>query len=140
MSLVLVQARKCLNMNKQEGPRALDRSPESWPKVIKLFEINLRLTVSTFSSLCSTGTHALAQRQSRTSKMAAHVNQEPRQIQILMRRPRVFKDCSYPLEDLDEGEVFRCYRFKPPTIMYILDKCIGLWLKRYHFKVFPFLQ
>ena len=47
-----------------------------------------------------------------------------------MRRPRVFKDRSNPLEDLDEGEVFRRYRFKPPTIIYILEQIIPVSLQR----------
>ena len=62
--------------------------------------------------------------------MAAHVRQERRRRQILMRRPRVFKDRSNPLEDLDEGEVFRRYRFKPPTIIYILEQIIPVTLQR----------
>lgn len=35
-------------------------------------------------------------------------------------RPRVFKDRLNPLEDLDEDEVFARYRFRPPTILFIV--------------------
>lgn len=62
--------------------------------------------------------------------MAAHVRQERRRRQILTRRPRIFKDRSNPLEDLEPEEVFRRYRFKPPTIMFILEQIVPVQLQR----------
>ena len=53
--------------------------------------------------------------------MAAHVRQQRQQRRILARRPRLFRDRSNPLEDLEAEEVFRRYRFRPPTILYILE-------------------
>ena len=52
--------------------------------------------------------------------MAAHVPQQRGLRRIIARRPRQFRDCSNPLEDLEPDEVFRRYRFLPDTIMYIL--------------------
>lgn len=53
--------------------------------------------------------------------MAAHRRQfRQRLLQQQHRRPRLFKDRSNPLEDLDEDEVFERYRFRPLTILYIV--------------------
>ena len=56
--------------------------------------------------------------------MAAHVRRQREHRRILgnlARRPRLFRDRSNPLEDLDPEEVFKRYRFRPPTILYILE-------------------
>lgn len=37
-----------------------------------------------------------------------------------LRRPRVFRDRSNPLEDLEEEEIFERYRFRPETILYLI--------------------
>ena len=57
-------------------------------------------------------------------KMAAHIRRQREHRRILgnfARRPRLFRDISNPLEDLDPEEVFKRYRFRPPTILYILE-------------------
>ncbi|XP_071106275.1 putative nuclease HARBI1 [Haliotis cracherodii] len=51
--------------------------------------------------------------------MAAHLRQT-RQGRRKTRVPRVFRDRSNPLEDLDVEEVFERYRFRPNTIIYLL--------------------
>ena len=57
--------------------------------------------------------------------MAAHVRNERlrrRNVDnVVLRRPRVFRDRSNPLEDLEPDEVFRRYRFLPPTIIFIMS-------------------
>lgn len=56
--------------------------------------------------------------------MAAHIRQQrlrQRNQALLARRPRVFRDRSNPLEDLEPREVFERYRFFPGTIMFILS-------------------
>ena len=58
--------------------------------------------------------------------MAAHVRQERQRRRIVARRPRYFRDRSNPLEDLEADEVFRRYRFRPPTIIYILQLILPL--------------
>lgn len=54
--------------------------------------------------------------------MAAHINvyRRRRQQRQRLRRPRVFRDRTNPLEVLEEDEVFERYRFRPQTIGYIL--------------------
>ncbi|XP_046346885.2 putative nuclease HARBI1 [Haliotis rufescens] len=56
---------------------------------------------------------------SSTTTMAAHLRQT-RQARRNTRVPRVFRDRSNPLEDLDVEEVFDRYRFRPNTIIYLL--------------------
>ena len=57
--------------------------------------------------------------------MAAHIRQQRlrqrNQALVAARRPRVFRDRSNPLEDLEPREVFDRYRFFPGTIMFILS-------------------
>ena len=54
--------------------------------------------------------------------MAAHrrLAIRARFVEYQQRRPRVFRDRSNPLEDLEEDEVFERYRFSPDNIIYIL--------------------
>ena len=55
--------------------------------------------------------------------MAAHLRVR-RQIllqNVSYRVPRVFKDRSNPLEDLSSDEVFRRYRFRPETILFLMS-------------------
>ena len=58
--------------------------------------------------------------------MAAHVRQERQRRRIMLRRPRFFKDRSNPLEDLEADEVFCRYRFRPPTIIHILQLIVAV--------------
>ena len=55
--------------------------------------------------------------------MAAIVRRRRRRRQnaVPMRRPRVFRDLSNPLESLDEEEVYQRYRFSTETILFIVD-------------------
>uniref|UniRef100_A0A8W8LT89 Uncharacterized protein n=1 Tax=Magallana gigas TaxID=29159 RepID=A0A8W8LT89_MAGGI len=55
--------------------------------------------------------------------MAAIVRRRRRRRQnaISMRRPRVFRDLSNPLESLDEEKVYKRYIFSPATILFIVD-------------------
>ena len=56
------------------------------------------------------------------TKMAAHRRIAVRRIILnhQLRRPRVFRDRSNPLEDLEEEEIFERYRFRPETILYLI--------------------
>ena len=56
-------------------------------------------------------------------KMAMHVrlNRRARQLQG-RRRPRWFRDPQNPLENLAEDEVFERYRFRPATILYLVQQ------------------
>ena len=60
----------------------------------------------------------------RQTKMAAHIRQFRvgiRHGHDNLRRPCIFRDRLNPLEDLPQEEVFRKYRFRPRTILYILQ-------------------
>ncbi|XP_062600943.1 uncharacterized protein LOC134262567 [Saccostrea cucullata] len=39
----------------------------------------------------------------------------------VLRRPRVFRDLSNPLESLEEEEIFQRYRFSPTSILFIVN-------------------
>ncbi|XP_061192286.1 uncharacterized protein LOC133200516 [Saccostrea echinata] len=53
--------------------------------------------------------------------MAAHRRQfRQRLMSHQHRRPRLFKDRSNPLEDLEDDEVYDRFRFRPQTIIFIL--------------------
>ena len=56
-------------------------------------------------------------------KMAVHVRQFRREIRRVgrVRRPRLFQDRTNPLEYLSEDEVYNIFRFRPDTIVYILQ-------------------
>ena len=43
-----------------------------------------------------------------------------------LHRPRVFKDRSNPLEDLEEDEVFNRYRFRPQSIVVLLALLLNI--------------
>lgn len=55
--------------------------------------------------------------------MAAMVRRRRRRRQNLpvLRRSRVFRDLSNPLESLEEEEIFQRYRFTPANIYFIID-------------------
>ena len=54
--------------------------------------------------------------------MAAIVNRRHRRRRQnrVLRRPRVFRDLSNPLENLEEDEIYQRYRFSPASIYFIL--------------------
>ena len=61
------------------------------------------------------------------TKMAAHIRQFRGgiiRVNRNVRRPRLFRDRSNPLEDLPEDEILKKYRFKPATILYIFSQII----------------
>ena len=61
--------------------------------------------------------------QTRNSKsMAAHVREERRRIRQLnnVRRPRLFRDRTNPLEELPAEAAFERFRFSPATIMFLM--------------------
>lgn len=60
--------------------------------------------------------------------MAAIIRRRRRRRQnaIPLRRPRVFRDLSNPLESLDEEEVYDRYRFSPETILFIVHGVSGI--------------
>ncbi|XP_061170345.1 putative nuclease HARBI1 [Saccostrea echinata] len=55
--------------------------------------------------------------------MAAMIQRRRRRRQnlLVLRRPRVFRDLSNPLESLEEEEFFQRYRFSPGSILYIVN-------------------